>query len=85
MNFFKKIVNSISKLINWIHWAQFVFSKGQFILTLLILIKVYKTTLLQKIIIIIVTIIVFLIIGYLFDRYFREDFQKKAYKNTLIK
>lgn len=75
----------IDKLINWIHWAQFIFSKGQFMLTLLILIKVYKTTLLQKVLILVGSIIIFLIVGYIFDKYFREDFQKNAYKNTLYK
>lgn len=75
----------IANEINLFHWGAFVISKVQFIVTLLILIKVYETTSLQKVIITVIAVYCIRMIGYFFDKYFREDFQKQAYKNTLYK
>ena len=73
------------KRLNDLHWGQFLYSKIQFIFTIAILVGVYKTSLLLKIIVIIISIIGAFYGGYLFNKYFRKDFQKEAYKDTLYK
>lgn len=76
--------NWIAKQINIIHWGQFVISKVQFLFTLAILLGVYKTTKLQKVLILVGGFIAIWIIGWVFNKLFREGFLKEQFKDVLI-
>ena len=63
-----KIWDWLSKRLNEFNWGQFVISKGQFVFTLLIFLKVYKVSIYITLILAICVLIFTWIIGVVFNK-----------------
>ena len=79
----KKLKSIILEFIYELHWGQFIVGKLQFIVTLLVLVKVYNWSIWLNAIIVIGGILFTWLSGKLWSKYFKEDFQYKMFKGAL--
>lgn len=75
----------INVFLNRLSWGQFLISKIQFIFTLVILLKVFDVKPMAYIIFGFVALVFTYFIGYLFDKYMKEDYHAKYYGNYKFK
>jgi hypothetical protein len=81
----KVLVDFVSQRLVELTWGRFIYANFQFIFTLAIFVKVYNIANWLKILLLITAIVCLFVTGWIFNKYFRKEYQKRNYKDTLYK